>query len=248
MTLSAWWKDYLYIPLGGNRSIGIVTMVVVAAGIFYAGTVWGNAGGWLVVLGGALLVASAMMMAPTFHRKMATALNVMLVMLVGGLWHGAHANFVMWGGLNGLVIAAWILLPKRSNQPWKKALGWFVTFHSVVLARIWFRAGSLIAWDETSSAPHPDNAWETAQVLWLQLRCTPLGNDDVVLGSTYVAGIGLLVLGYALHFLPNHLRERSKIWAEQIPLWCTWILWCIATILAVWCSLSYPKPFIYWQF
>ena len=59
ISLSTWLRDYLYIPLGGNR-----------------------------------------------HGKWHTYRNLMLTMLLGGLWHGANWNFVTWGGLNGAYLAA----------------------------------------------------------------------------------------------------------------------------------------------
>ncbi len=57
MTLSAWLRDYLYIPLGGNRK-----------------------------------------------GKFRTYFNLMLTMLLGGLWHGANWTFVVWGGLHGFYL------------------------------------------------------------------------------------------------------------------------------------------------
>src|SRR3954451_9704971 len=59
ITLSAWLRDYLYIPLGGNRK-----------------------------------------------GKFRTYINLMITMLLGGLWHGANWTFVVWGGLHGLFLAA----------------------------------------------------------------------------------------------------------------------------------------------
>ena len=69
ITLSEFLRDYLYIPLGGNRS--------------------------------------------GFQRSL---VNVMIVMLLGGLWHGASWNFVIWGGLHGLLIAGNHVLRSRTKQ------------------------------------------------------------------------------------------------------------------------------------
>ena len=92
MTLSAFLKDYLYIPLGGNR--------------------------------GGL----------TGHLR-----NIMITMLLGGLWHGAGWTFVLWGGLHGLFICI--------NHLWRKTkivlpkwLAWLLTFNAVNIAWIFFRA------------------------------------------------------------------------------------------------------------
>ena len=248
ITLSQWWKDYVYIPLGGNRRFSALSVLWVASMLVSGMVLWGELGGVLLLAGGTLLAVAGILMAPRVHAKLATAANVMIVMLLGGLWHGAHLNFVTWGALNGAVLVLWIVWPLRVQASWAKLLGWLITFHTVVLARIWFRAGSLIAWNESTDAPHPENAWETAQVLWKQLGQAAPNPIDQVWSPTYAGGIALLALGYALHLMP----ERARNWMEQQttskPLWLTWLLWCIATMLALWCSASYPKPFIYWQF
>lgn len=107
MTLSRFLRDYLYIPLGGNR-------------------------------GGKALR----------YR------NLMLTMLLGGLWHGAGWTFVVWGGLHGLYLSinhAWThltkrfcpkpLLPRRIG----KLLAWTTTFIAVVIGWVFFRATSFDA-------------------------------------------------------------------------------------------------------
>ena len=248
ITLSQWWKDYLYIPLGGNRSLSAFSLVVALCALAGGVLWWGELGGALVLVGGALLTAAAMLMLPTFQRKVTTSINVLIVMVVGGLWHGAHLNFLTWGLLNGLILVAWVLMPKGPSSRVRQVLGWMLTFHTVVLARIWFRAGSLISWNESTAAPHPEDAWGTAMVLWRQLQAPPLAWSDLVWSPTYAAGLALMAIGYALHFMPQGVRDAWKQQTTSVPLWLTWLLWCIATMLALWCSVSYPKPFIYWQF
>ena len=94
MTLSRFLRDFLYIPLGGNR-------------------------------GGRLL----------------TYRNLMLTMVLGGLWHGAAWTFVLWGAYNGLGLVAEHALGGRIRTPgW---LRWLVTFHLIVFGWILFRSQSL---------------------------------------------------------------------------------------------------------
>src|SRR3954467_8051783 len=120
ITLSRFLRDYLYIPLGGNR------------------------------LGG--------------QRRYA---NLMVTMLLGGLWHGAGWNFCIWGGLHGLYLCVnhlwrgWHGEPKRAGLI-AKAAGWIITFFAVVIAWVFFRAktaagawqmvGSLFGFEAGSSA------------------------------------------------------------------------------------------------
>lgn len=102
MSLSRWLKSYLYIPLGGNRnaSFGTYFWIVLFAVIAVI-----LSGEWVVSL---IFVALALVMMLVAHfnksgRKSIIAnLNRFITMLLGGLWHGASWNFIIWGGLNGL--------------------------------------------------------------------------------------------------------------------------------------------------
>lgn len=96
ITLSSFLRDYLYIPLGGNRC-------------------------------GPL-------------RRHA---NLMLTMLLGGLWHGANWTFVIWGGLHGLYLVinhAIQPLSQRLPPVFRRVAGWTVTLLAVVVAWVFFRA------------------------------------------------------------------------------------------------------------
>jgi alginate O-acetyltransferase complex protein AlgI len=99
MTLSRFLRDFLYIPLGGNR-------------------------------GGELKAAR----------------NVMITMVLGGLWHGAAWGFVLWGTLHGAFLVAERPLRGRLRVPaWVR---WAIVFHLVVLLWVLFRAQTLsLAWD-----------------------------------------------------------------------------------------------------
>jgi alginate O-acetyltransferase complex protein AlgI len=103
ISLSTWLRDYLYIPLGGNR-----------------------------------------------NGERQTYRNLLLTMLLGGLWHGANWTFVIWGGIHGGALAAErkLLSEKvpRTGIAWKWMRRIFI-FHVVCLAWIFFRAQSLgAAW------------------------------------------------------------------------------------------------------
>ena len=73
-----------------------------------------------------------------------TIRNLMLTMLLGGLWHGAAWTFVIWGGIHGTALSIEALepraLPAASTSAW---LAWLITFHVVCLAWIFFRSPDL---------------------------------------------------------------------------------------------------------
>jgi len=106
ITLSTFLRDYLYIPLGGNRK-----------------------------------------------GKLRRYVNLAATMVLGGLWHGANWNFVIWGSLHGIYLVinhGWQGLTKRNpiaraikNLPGFTVLAWLITFLAVVIAWVGFRAMTL---------------------------------------------------------------------------------------------------------
>ena len=102
ISLSRWLQDYLYIPLGGNRngtfgSFCIILMIA-AIGVFLSGSWWVALGVGVVTL----IVVLVAIFKPSARKDITTEINRMDTMLLGGLWHGASWNFMIWGGLNGI--------------------------------------------------------------------------------------------------------------------------------------------------
>ena len=104
ISLSKWLQDYLYIPLGGNRNatfgryFWIILMSLI--GILLSGS-------WIIaaiMIGIATAITIWGLVVKEKRNKIITNLNLMVTMLLGGLWHGASLNFVIWGGLNGIGI------------------------------------------------------------------------------------------------------------------------------------------------
>lgn len=116
ISLSNWLKDYLYIPLGGNRSATWVSCLILgmmlAIVALMAHSVWVT----LVVLliGGALVAVYHIF--PRCRKEFQTDVNNMDTMLLGGLWHGASFNFIAWGGLNGLGILVYKWWKRRGGR------------------------------------------------------------------------------------------------------------------------------------
>jgi D-alanyl-lipoteichoic acid acyltransferase DltB (MBOAT superfamily) len=102
MSLSRWLQDYLYIPLGGNRNATFgsfcIIIMIAAIAVFLSGSWWVGLG--VLVL--ATIIALVAIFKPEKRKKITTNINAMDTMLLGGLWHGASWNFMIWGGLNGI--------------------------------------------------------------------------------------------------------------------------------------------------
>ena len=106
MSLSRWLRDYLYIPLGGNRTAGATSYVILAVILLIAAfrlkNIWFSIVVCVVI---AVVLLLRFLPAAKGHRKtLGTNVNNMDTMLLGGLWHGSSFNFITWGGLNGLGI------------------------------------------------------------------------------------------------------------------------------------------------
>ena len=102
MSLSRWLRDYLYIPLGGNRNSTWGTYIIIIAvaviGSFLSGS-------WWVAFAVAVIALILLLYGwrrPDKRKFLRTQVNSMDTMLLGGLWHGASWNFMIWGGLNGI--------------------------------------------------------------------------------------------------------------------------------------------------
>ena len=130
LSLSSWLKDYVYIPLGGNRraSVGtyVILIVVAVVGSFLSGS-------WWVALAVAVVSALVGLLAwlrPDRRKLIIANMNSINTKLLGGLWHGASWNFMIWGGLNGIgqVICTF----------WKK---WNVYFQALVITGV-----TLVVW------------------------------------------------------------------------------------------------------
>lgn len=139
MSLSRWLKSYLYIPLGGNRNASFGTWFWVFT---FALIVLILSGSWIVsvcLLGLAGLVGLVAWLKPGRRKKIIANLNRFITMLLGGMWHGASWNFIIWGGLNGIGLIAY--------QFWKGMSWWTRMLLAAVLA------GGLFALSVYAPAP-----------------------------------------------------------------------------------------------
>lgn len=102
ISLSKWLQDYLYIPLGGNRTASFGTyaciLTISLVGTILSGSIWVA----IIVITIALIVTINCYKYPEKKKNLTSNMNRLNTMLLGGLWHGASWNFMIWGGLNGL--------------------------------------------------------------------------------------------------------------------------------------------------
>ena len=124
MSLGRWLKSYLYIPLGGNRSIGFGTFfwltVIGLVGMALTGSWWLLA----VIAVLAVIIVIVARVRPTHKKLLYSNLNSFITQVLGGLWHGASWNFIIWGGINGIGMIV--------EKIWRE-IGWHVRFALMTL-------------------------------------------------------------------------------------------------------------------
>lgn len=173
--------------------------------------------------------------------KVRTYLNLLITMLLGGLWHGAAWQFILWGALHGVALALHkiflSLFPKAKSIGSKMKRGWRIagilfTFHFVVFAFIFFRASNIqIAVDlihQIAYNFHPEVLWQFIE------------------GYKFV--FVLLLVGYILHFLPRRLRRDTGRMVVRLPFVVQLLLFVSLIFLVFQIKSADVQPFIYFQF
>jgi|ERR1035441_4535730 D-alanyl-lipoteichoic acid acyltransferase DltB (MBOAT superfamily) len=219
MTLSRFLRDYLYIPLGGNRK------------------------------------------GPARRH-----VNLMLTMLLGGLWHGAGWTFVIWGALHGFYLSlfhGWHTWRQRTGRlrpahstagVWAGRVG---TFLAVVAAWVFFRAenltsaikllGSMAGWHgfsfETAGLSFKLASGTKRVLVFLAVVWLFPNSHEILAEHKPALEYTKEPVQVSLAPTPRWLGERLT-WRPTLP----WAL--VLTALMVWSvlSLSQPSEFIYWQF
>ena len=253
MSLSGWLKDYLYIPMGGNRKASWFTAICGLFLLTFIVMLWPEPR-FLAGLAATLFAAgAAMWRIPTFHRWVTTNINIWMTMLLGGLWHGAGWNFVIWGGLNGLGITVYKLWRKISpweqkDAFWKRAVAVGLTFHFITFTRIWFRSASHTTWASFGTEHDLAGEWMSAQLILGKLvEATPWNVVSHVV-EHYGHVFAVMVLGYIIHLLPTRIKTGYRQAFISAPFAIKVACGSAAVILANAILSAGGTPFIYFQF
>lgn len=121
ISLSNWLKDYLYIPLGGNRNGTLCTWLIPVVMLLVVALMAKNRYVTLLAIAVVAVLGVVYWIFPRHRKVMSTNLNNFDTMLLGGMWHGASFNFITWGALNGLGILVYKTWKKWG--PWARIFG-----------------------------------------------------------------------------------------------------------------------------
>ncbi|GAD04379.1 probable poly (beta-D-mannuronate) O-acetylase [Porphyromonas crevioricanis JCM 15906] len=173
--------------------------------------------------------------------KFRTYLNLLITMLLGGLWHGAALRFVLWGAIHGTALAVhkfvMHLFPRAKAEggdmkPLWRFLGVIFTFHLVAFSWVPFRAANM----------------ETVVQIFSQIihDFQPQVFSQMLVGYPYV--FLLMLLGYLAHFTPKKwdLGIRSVVSRSPFVLQAFYLL--IAVFIVFQIKSAEVQPFIYFQF
>ncbi len=169
--------------------------------------------------------------------KVRQYVNLMLTMLLGGLWHGASVRFIIWGGIHGasLMFHKFFMAMKwqiKTNHFFGKFISVFITFNLVCLTWIFFRASDM----------------ENVSTMFKQIFTSFHPEILFKFIGAYPVTVLLLVFAYLIHWLPSKQKEWYRGTFIKSPMWLK-ILFVIITIFVLYqAKSSNIQPFIYFQF
>ena len=154
ISLSSWLKDYLYIPLGGNRGGSFGSVFFIVLPLFLLSIFWSDSIQTTLIYLSILVIVSII---TAYHMRKSEAnmvkgftyMNNMVTMLLGGLWHGASWVFYFWGFLHGTYLIIQRFLGKpfghlmtalRFPKPLQQAIDILIVYFFTCLAWVFFRA------------------------------------------------------------------------------------------------------------
>lgn len=237
LSLSTWLRDYLYIPLGGNREGSIASYTIVFIFFLMIALIVGSP--WLTIGLAALFTLGFVLMRYSrgTERWVNTNINLMLTMVLGGLWHGSSWNFVTWGTLNGVGLVVYKNWKKISpwadkSKAYNKAIGLVLTLVFITFTRAWFRSPTWEGAVRILSKIPSDFGWDAV--------------GEVLLANWkfYV----VLILGYLIHWIPSAYKEKMRQWVSAASVWTLFLL-SLTAIAVIYQILSAEvQPFIYFAF
>lgn len=237
ISLSTWLQDYLYIPLGGNRKGTIASYVIIGVMSVFISLMLDASWFLWVVASVALVLFLLSMISKDVKKAVNTNINLMITMLLGGMWHGATLNFIIWGGLNGLGLIVYKFWRKISPYEKLKSLPvhfWkvFNTFAFITLTRIFFRAENMQQANEVILKITED----------LDFSFLPKIIEH------YWEAFTLMTIGFVVHWLPKDTKWQIKKLFIKSPMPIKIILTILTVILIFQTMSQEMKPFIYFQF
>ncbi len=238
-SLGSWLRDYLYIPLGGNRTGGIGTYIAISIIFIFLIfiTQWYELIFIYVGLGALYMIGYLII--PNFKKYVHRDLNLLITMVVGGLWHGASENFVIWGAMNGIALIIykyWKRISPYEESKWWITHFWkiFITFNFITFTRIWFRL-------EEDGLPMImlDQIWYHFDFSWRLF---------IEVLVAYQSVFWVMLIGYIIHWLPGKVKDIWEKAFTNMPMVMQALSVAVIIFLMYQMVSDTSKPFVYFQF
>ncbi len=173
------------------------------------------------------------------HGKLRTYFNLFMTMLLGGFWHGASWNFIVWGALHGAALGVhkafrsiFHINPKKRATGVMGILARLLTFHFVVFCWIFFRNTSF------------ENSWHMIEKIVFEFNAALFPQ----IWDGYTEVMCLIAFGFILHFLPDAVTTSCQRAVTKLPLLLKAGLLTAVIFLIIQVKSSDIQPFIYFQF
>ncbi|PWL23407.1 MAG: MBOAT family protein [Fluviicola sp. XM-24bin1] len=208
ISLGSWLKDYLYIPLGGNRTgtLGSYIAIFIIFVFLIFITQWYDL--LWVYLGVTVVYVIGLFTIKNFKRYVHRDLNLIITMVVGGLWHGASENFVIWGAMNGcalLIFKYW----KRINE--------YLTSKSA----LWYLSKGFIAY-----------------AIYCILLVNFPWLDHIAIHYVYYAWMASATLMLIIHFVTRQAQSFGFFKNIYVRFWQIFVTFNFITFTRIWFKLD----------
>lgn len=172
--------------------------------------------------------------------KVRTYINLFLTMLLGGFWHGASWNFLLWGALHGMALIAhklWMtynggFVNTYSEKAWYRMFAQFITFMFVCFCWIFFKATD----------------FHTATQLITQIKSHFSLNVWSAFFANYHYVIYMMLLGYALHMIPDTFPDMMLRRFQKVPMFTYVLVFLVFVVVYAQFKTAEPVLPIYLQF
>lgn len=166
-------------------------------------------------------------------------LNLFLTMLLGGLWHGASLNFLVWGSIHGAALGAHKYLRERLGHSktyvshgWKRIAAIVLTFHLVCFCWLFFANAS----------------FDASLTMLVKIATDFHGEVLPQFLQGYPVVCTLITIGYLLHFLPERWNQKAEHLVSRLPIPVQALFLALVILLVIQVKSSEIQPFIYLQF